>query len=66
MSGQPITFQRIYADAQGPEYPATPAVVEIVLASMRANADHAWNSFRVKFRFANGPPVIVSPRKGGR
>jgi hypothetical protein len=63
---QPVTHELIYSDMVGPAYPATPSSIRNVLATMQAAADHPWNSVRVRFRFADAAPVVVSPRRKGR
>lgn len=56
------SFQRIYRDASGLEYPADLAVVAVVLKSM---ADHAGgpDPFKVRLRMADGSSVVVKPKR---
>lgn len=63
---QPLTHELIYPDMVGPAYPATPASIRNVLATMNAAANHPWNSVKVRFRFAGSPPVVVSPKRKRR
>jgi hypothetical protein len=58
---QPLSFRRIYRDASGPEYPATPEVVRIVLASMNSHAKGS-DPFKVEFRLEDGSTVTVKPK----
>lgn len=60
----PVSFQRIYRDASGLEYPATPDVVRVVLHSMQMHATGV-DPFKVQFRHADGSVVTVKPKGGG-
>lgn len=60
---QPVSFQRMYGVGDGPVYPATPKVVETLLASMNADADGEW-PFKVRFRLPDGSTVIAAPKRG--
>ncbi len=57
------TFQRLYVDSTGIEYPATPESVETVLRSMNEHAAGP-DPFKVRLRFEDGSAVIAAPKTG--
>lgn len=57
-----VTFQRLYADSWGIEYPAKPEYVANVIRSMNEHAD-GWDPFRVRLRMSDGSVVTVSPKR---
>lgn len=59
---QPVSFQRLYKEGAGIEYPVQGAVVANVLKAMNDAARSGLNPFRVRFRLDDGTSVVVKPR----